>query len=1139
MRDALQQARAERAASPRQRTHEHRERVAALIPATVVLALVVLAGGCSELDKRAYGATCGVSKECADGVCHRGFCSRACDDYKVCGGDLCIERRCHSRDTDLDGDGIDNGTELDLKLDPVEVDSDGDGLSDGLELGLPNAPTDTNGDGVIDALQSHTADTDGDCMVDAIDIAPLDGQVTNLPTAAAYCGEGVCAGALEQVSVSCRKGSPTHARVFLGCRGCGCEASGIKGFEATESTCDGVDNDCDGQTDEGLRFDGQLVGQLCVAQSGICALPGPDGAAEAGVVECGPAGEPVCSVGLHGSKTLAVPERCNRVDDDCDGKSDEDFTFGGLPTGSSCGPCGATVHTCEDGSAANPSVVHCSDRGGAAGCASTTFAQAFVATSAGRPLPRIHWTAAWSPKWQRLLVYSGAVHTATGATTRADLWRLDTASSPNSWVRSAQQPPGPREGGALVWDAIADRMILVGGKHDAKAAAAVWALSSTLAWKDVSAAPATAADRIPPLPANQGAKATRALVVGDKAGRWLVVFADGSAAPVAVSLSAAPAKRTWGALKLPAPPAAHANLSGSVECVAARPADSRDAYAMVSGPIGKQTAVYRLRAYVTGVNVHAVKNLKVPPPRKDFSCAVDGGDKLHMIGGHGAAGPSEDVVVSAALTGAPAGAAGVSWDTHHPANPGLGRDRAVVAWSGPGHELLVAGGLERSTKTGMPTRTGLTDAHRVAPGAAAGKRLDAPSPVARVGQAAGWSTASGFCIAGGLVYDLPAEGASRARLVPAADAWCAKDGKWARISTAVAPYAFGAATIDNAAQRFVMAGGLALQQGVAVSHPERLWQAQLTFADDGTGNAPAVSGAVQTISLQTGARTDHPKGPALAAPAATVDALRGRLLTFGGFSSTKPTLEMWQLELATMKWRELSAKWPGQAVPAGDKPLPQYGSLIAYSALDDTLLLGAGVQYRYQEPSANWGITFQVLVPDAGTSFAIDACHGDSKALTWIARTLDDPGVEARLVDTFANLGTKPPTAPLYRPHFGQPAFVPVLHDTTSGRGLVLMPPPRRYAGAYPDGSACPDPGAAQWTRAERPVVFALGRCDGDAAVFVESRKLTTTPDAWVLAATAFDDKARIARSFGGLRADGTASSALWSISQRCTNVLP
>ena len=88
------------------------------------------------------------------------------------------------------------------------------------------------------------------------------------------------------------------------------------GYEIEETLCDGYDNDCDGETDEGY----ELAGQCPVGQG-----------------ECLTTGSWVCSpdrlgVFCEGDPSAAFLEVCgDNIDNDCDGETDEDF-----PLGASC-----------------------------------------------------------------------------------------------------------------------------------------------------------------------------------------------------------------------------------------------------------------------------------------------------------------------------------------------------------------------------------------------------------------------------------------------------------------------------------------------------------------------------------------------------------------------------------------------------------------------------------------------------------------------------------------------------------------------------------------------------------------------------------------------------------------------------------
>ena len=97
------------------------------------------------------------------------------------------------------------------------------------------------------------------------------------------------------------------------------------GIGPTAETCDGRDEDCDGQTDEGLT-------RACEG-AGRCGE---------GVEACMDGAWQGCDAGGE-----AAPEQCNGIDDDCDGRVDEEQPD--RPCGNAVGACREGTQACIDG----------------------------------------------------------------------------------------------------------------------------------------------------------------------------------------------------------------------------------------------------------------------------------------------------------------------------------------------------------------------------------------------------------------------------------------------------------------------------------------------------------------------------------------------------------------------------------------------------------------------------------------------------------------------------------------------------------------------------------------------------------------------------------------------------------------------
>ncbi|MGM0574647.1 MAG: formylglycine-generating enzyme family protein [Myxococcota bacterium] len=165
---------------------------------------------------------------------------------------------------------------------------------------------DGSADAGPDVLDVHAGDVDAETDGGA----PVGECPEDFPEVGTLCGEGACTGGV----------------VVCDPAGDGVRCSTMPGGSDDRSgkeTCNGVDDDCDGETDE----DFPEVGIACGT-----------GACDGGVIECLPEGGSVrCSTMPGGSDDRGGEEVCDGLDNDCNGETDED---------AGCAACGGPGTAC-------------------------------------------------------------------------------------------------------------------------------------------------------------------------------------------------------------------------------------------------------------------------------------------------------------------------------------------------------------------------------------------------------------------------------------------------------------------------------------------------------------------------------------------------------------------------------------------------------------------------------------------------------------------------------------------------------------------------------------------------------------------------------------------------------------------------
>lgn len=290
---------------------------------------------CESDDDCDDGLFCNGMEACVAGRCAPGV-EPDCDDGVACTADTCDESRrdCTHDAEDGDGDGhsptacggddCDDGDPLRYvgameTCDPMDRDEDCDDAT----FGVRDADMDSYPDAAC--CNGTTCGTDCDDTVSAVH-----------PSAAELCSNEVdddCDGMINE-DCDCRDGE-TRACAAPGACSAGVETCAGGRWSACSITpvvevCDTRDEDCDGTVDEGLTIDCWADGDddgyaasMAAMSSGCPTAAGGDrcGTNVTSIAPTTPATTDCAD--SDGARNPGVAERCDRIDQDCDGRIDE------------------------------------------------------------------------------------------------------------------------------------------------------------------------------------------------------------------------------------------------------------------------------------------------------------------------------------------------------------------------------------------------------------------------------------------------------------------------------------------------------------------------------------------------------------------------------------------------------------------------------------------------------------------------------------------------------------------------------------------------------------------------------------------------------------------------------------------------
>jgi hypothetical protein len=251
-----------------------------------------------------------------------GWCGHRCNlpnAWNVCEGGECRVDRCDVNYWNIDDDDAD-GCEY-YCIPTVDVPGE---CTEACEPTVAGGECDTTCDNYDDDCNGG----EDDCVdreSDPLNCGPICGRACRFPNAElGLCVDGVCRLADCLPGYWNLDGEERN--------GCEYECGPTTGDPPPPESCNSQDDDCDGETDEGDPGGGAPCGES-------------EGACEPGIERC-LAGSLEC-VGALGPSD----ERCNDVDDDCDGETDEpaELVDVGGPCGTPVGACAEGTSVCVDG----------------------------------------------------------------------------------------------------------------------------------------------------------------------------------------------------------------------------------------------------------------------------------------------------------------------------------------------------------------------------------------------------------------------------------------------------------------------------------------------------------------------------------------------------------------------------------------------------------------------------------------------------------------------------------------------------------------------------------------------------------------------------------------------------------------------